>query len=70
MKKISYRLIYNRKGKLNKEGKALIQTEAYLYRQRHTSQGIRTIFQRIFMCFLINGIIRNESSYVTRKPNC
>lgn len=30
MKKISYRLIYNRKGKLNKEGKALIQTEAYL----------------------------------------
>ena len=30
MKKISFRLIFNRKRKLNSEGKALIQIEAYL----------------------------------------
>ena len=30
MKKISYRLVYNRKKRLNASGKALIQVEAYL----------------------------------------
>lgn len=30
MKKISYRLVYNRKKHLNRQGKALIQIEAYL----------------------------------------
>lgn len=30
MKKIKYRAIYNRKSKLNKQGKALVQIEAYL----------------------------------------
>lgn len=34
MKKISYRLVYNRKKKLNKMGTALIQIEAYLDRQK------------------------------------
>ena len=30
MKKISYRPVYNRKNRLNKQGKALLQIEAYL----------------------------------------
>lgn len=30
MKKINYRLVYNRKKSLNSEGKALVQVEAYL----------------------------------------
>lgn len=30
MKKINYRLVYNRKKSLNNEGKALVQVEAYL----------------------------------------
>lgn len=34
MKKISYRLVYNRKNCLNANGKALIQVEAYLNRQK------------------------------------
>ena len=34
MKKISYRLVYNRKNCLNANGKALIQIEAYLDRQK------------------------------------
>ena len=34
MKKIKYRLVFNRKGKLTQEGKALIQVEAYLERRR------------------------------------
>lgn len=34
MKKISYRLVYNRKNHLNASGKALIQVEAYLNRQK------------------------------------
>ena len=34
MKKISYRLVYNRKKHLNANGKALIQVEAYLTRQK------------------------------------
>lgn len=34
MKKITYRLVYNRKKQLNSEGKAVIQIEAYLGRKR------------------------------------
>lgn len=34
MKKITYRLVYNRKNQLNSEGKAVIQIEAYLGRKR------------------------------------
>ena len=34
MKKIKYRLVFNRKGHLTQEGKALIQVEAYLERKR------------------------------------
>ena len=34
MKKISYRLVYNRKNHLNASGKALIQVEAYLTKQK------------------------------------
>lgn len=34
MKKISYRLVYNRKKHLNRQGKALIQIEAYLDKQK------------------------------------
>ncbi len=42
MKKINYRLVYNRKKSLNNEGKALVQVEAYLeskkiYFSTHTS---------------------------------
>ena len=40
-KKIDFRLVYNRKGKLNSEGKALLQIEAYLNGQRkYFSTGI------------------------------
>ncbi len=34
MRKISYRLIYNRKKHLNRQGKALVQVEAYLERRK------------------------------------
>ena len=34
MKKINYRLVFNRKKQLNKEGKALIQVEAYLDKKK------------------------------------
>lgn len=34
MRKISFRLIYNRKKRLNKQGKALIQVEAYLEKRK------------------------------------
>ncbi len=34
MRKISYRLVYNRKKRLNGEGKALVQVEAYLERRK------------------------------------
>ena len=34
MKKIKYRLVFNRKGRLTSDGKALIQIEAYLERKR------------------------------------
>ena len=30
MKKIKYRIVYNRKKQLNHQGKALVQVEAYL----------------------------------------
>lgn len=34
MRKISYRLVFNRKNRLNAEGKALLQAEAYLNRRK------------------------------------
>lgn len=34
MNKISYRIVYNRKKRLNAEGKALLQVEAYLKGKR------------------------------------
>lgn len=34
MEKVIYNLVFNRKKKLNAEGKALIQVEAYLNRQK------------------------------------
>ena len=34
MKKISYRLVFNRKKHLNAQGKALLQIEAYLERKK------------------------------------
>lgn len=34
MKKISYRPVYNRKNRLNKQGKALLQIEAYLEKRK------------------------------------
>ncbi len=41
MNRVEYRFIYNRKGKLNKEGKALIQIEAYLNpKRKYFSTGI------------------------------
>ena len=46
MKKINYRLVYNRKKSLNSEGKALVQVEAYLeskkiYFSTHVTQQVR-----------------------------
>ncbi|MBI9058369.1 MAG: site-specific integrase [Labilibaculum sp.] len=42
--KASYKIVYNRKGKLNKEGKALLQLQVYLRRkQRFFSTGIYLI---------------------------
>jgi len=42
--KASYKIVYNRKGKLNKEGKALLQLQVYLHRkQRFFSTGIYLI---------------------------
>lgn len=41
MNKIYFRLVYNRKKKLNKSGKALIQVEAYRNRKKvYISTGI------------------------------
>lgn len=34
MDKIRYRLVYNRQHKLNNQGKALVQAEAYLNRRK------------------------------------
>ena len=34
MEKTNYNLVFNRKGKLNKEGKGLIQVEAYLNKKK------------------------------------
>lgn len=34
MEKVIYNLVFNRKKRLNAEGKALIQVEAYLNRQK------------------------------------
>lgn len=42
MSKISYKVVYNRKNKLNKEGKALIQIECYLNgKRKYYSTGIK-----------------------------
>lgn len=35
MRKISYRPIYNRKNQLNTQGKALLQIEAYLEKEKN-----------------------------------
>ena len=37
MEKVIYNLVFNRKKQLNAEGKALIQVEAYLNRQKRYS---------------------------------
>ena len=47
MEKISYRLVHNRKNRLNNKGMALIQVEAYykkkkIYFSTHMSNGIRS----------------------------
>ena len=34
MRKISYRLVFNRKKELNTQGKALLQVEAYLEKKK------------------------------------
>ena len=42
MSKISYKVVFNRKNKLNKEGKALIQIECYLNgKRKYLSTGIK-----------------------------
>ena len=42
MSKISYKVIFNRKKKLNKDGKALIQIECYLNgKRKYLSSGIK-----------------------------
>lgn len=36
LEKIRYRLVYNRQNKLNRQGTALVQIEAYLNQRRYT----------------------------------
>lgn len=60
MRKINYRLVYNRKKKLNKEGKALIQVEAYLEKRRFT-------FRHIYIYFPDNGTQNTDKLFHTRK---
>ena len=43
MNKIYFRLVYNRKKKLNKSGKALIQVEAYRNRKKVPVGGINLV---------------------------
>lgn len=52
MEKVIYNLVFNRKKRLNAEGKALIQVEAYLNRQ--------SISQRKSMLSPHNGIAREK----------
>ena len=60
MDKISYRLVFNRKKKLNAQGKALIQVELYLNKSKVT-------FRRTFMYFPFNGTIKRRKSFHIRK---
>lgn len=62
MNKIYFRLVYNRKKKLNKSGKALIQVEAYRNRKKFT-------FRQEYMSIHNNGItiIVKLSNILIRK---
>lgn len=53
MKKIKYRIVYNRKKRLDSQGKALVQVEAYLL-------GKKAYFLLIFILNLTNGIVVNQ----------
>lgn len=53
MKKIKYRIVYNRKKRLDNQGKALVQVEAYLL-------GKKPIFLLIFILNPTNGIVVNQ----------
>lgn len=53
MEKVIYNLVFNRKKRLNAEGKALIQVEAYRI-------GKRSISQRKSMLSPHNGIAREK----------
>lgn len=50
MKKIKYRIVYNRKKQLDKQGKALVQVEAYLLEKN-------LISLHMFTSSLTSGII-------------
>ena len=62
MKKISYRLVYNRKNCLNANGKAL-------YRLKLIWIGKRRISLPTFMCVPKNGMPGKAKSCLTRKKN-
>lgn len=54
MEKVIYNLVFNRKKQLNAEGKALIQVEAYLNRQkRYFSTKVYVKFWKIFITTLL-----------------
>ena len=53
MKKIKYRIVYNRKKQLDNQGKALVQIEAYL-------SGRKSYFPLIFTSSLINGTLEHH----------
>lgn len=55
MKKICYRPVYNRKKRLNAQGEALVQVEAYL-------GGKKSIFPRTSICDRSNGTREREWS--------
>lgn len=58
MKKVTYKAIYNRKNKLNSEGKGLIQIECYLNRKRkYISTGIK--IEKVYWNNKLN-IVRNN----------
>ena len=59
MNKIYFRLVYNRKKKLNKSGNALIQVEAYRNRKRFT-------FRQEYMSIRNNGTIIIAESFNIR----
>lgn len=52
MEKVIYNLVFNRKKQLNTEGKALIQVEAYLNRQK------RYFSTKVYVN-LVNGTTRD-----------